>query len=183
MCDIASATACVPCDCFNATVLSATRRVLYYARAVDSTLLVALSTVASKQSQGTQAVAEAMSQVLDYCATHPDATIRYKSSDMILAIHSDASYLSVTKAQSRAGGHFFPNKQENKRRFLQKQWSNTVQCNDHQKNHVFRGRSRSRRNIQQCARDNTDTQHAHRNESSTTANANSNRQLDSIRNH
>ena len=80
---------------------------LYYARAVDSTLLVALSTVASKQSQGTQAVAEAMSQILDYCATHPDATIRYKSSDMILAIHSDASYLSVTKARSRAGGHFF----------------------------------------------------------------------------
>ena len=81
--------------------------ILYYARAVDSTLLVALSTVASKQSQGTQAVAEAMSQILDYCATHPDATIRYKSSDMILAIHSDASYLSVTKARSRAGGHFF----------------------------------------------------------------------------
>ncbi len=39
--------------------------------------------------------------------THPDATIRYHASDMILKIHSDASYLSEPKARSRAGGHFF----------------------------------------------------------------------------
>jgi hypothetical protein len=33
--------------------------------------------------------------MVDYLATHPDATIRYHASDMILNIHSDASYLSV----------------------------------------------------------------------------------------
>jgi hypothetical protein len=44
---------------------------------------------------------------LDYLATHPDATIRYHASDMILHIHSDASYLSVLNAQSRLGGLFF----------------------------------------------------------------------------
>ena len=29
------------------------------------------------------------------------------ASDMVLAVHSDASYLSEPKARSRAGGHFF----------------------------------------------------------------------------
>ena len=43
--------------------------------------------------------------LLDYVATHPDAILSYAKSDMILGIHSDASYLSEPKA--RAGGHFF----------------------------------------------------------------------------
>jgi hypothetical protein len=46
-------------------------------------------------------------QFLDYAMTHPDAMITYRASNMILAVHSDASYLSETKACSRAGGHFF----------------------------------------------------------------------------
>ena len=33
--------------------------------------------------------------------------ITYHASDMVLTIHSDASYLSKPKARSRAGGHFF----------------------------------------------------------------------------
>jgi hypothetical protein len=45
--------------------------------------------------------------MLDYLATHPDATIRYHASDMILHIHSDASYLSVSNARSRLGGLLF----------------------------------------------------------------------------
>jgi hypothetical protein len=36
--------------------------------------------------------------------THPDAIIRYHASDMILNVHSDASYLSAPKAHSQAGG-------------------------------------------------------------------------------
>ncbi len=39
--------------------------------------------------------------------THPDAIIRYRASDMILNVHSDASYLSAPKSCSRAGGYFF----------------------------------------------------------------------------
>ena len=46
-------------------------------------------------------------QVLDYLASNPNAIIQYHSSGMILFIHSDASYLSVTKARSRASGVFF----------------------------------------------------------------------------
>ena len=46
-------------------------------------------------------------QFLDYAATHPDAIVTYRASDMVLAAHSDASYLSETNARSRAGGHFY----------------------------------------------------------------------------
>ena len=44
---------------------------------------------------------------MDYCATHDDAKIRYFASEMILHVHSYASYLSVSRARSRVGGHFF----------------------------------------------------------------------------
>jgi hypothetical protein len=45
--------------------------------------------------------------MLDNLATHPDAAIRYHAFDMILHIHSDASYLSVSNARGRLGGLFF----------------------------------------------------------------------------
>jgi hypothetical protein len=45
--------------------------------------------------------------MLDYLATHPDATIRNHASDMIFHIHSNASYLSVSNARRRLGGLFF----------------------------------------------------------------------------
>ena len=48
-----------------------------------------------------------MKDLLDYAATHPDAKIRYRALDMILQIHTDASYLSEPKAKSRAAGHYF----------------------------------------------------------------------------
>jgi hypothetical protein len=44
--------------------------------------------------------------MLDYLATHPDATIRYHASDMVLHIYSHASYLTVSNARSRLGGLF-----------------------------------------------------------------------------
>ena len=43
---------------------------------------------------------EAAVHLLNYAATHPDATVRFRASDMILHIHSDASYLSKPKARS-----------------------------------------------------------------------------------
>jgi hypothetical protein len=81
--------------------------ILYYARAVDITVLMALSSIASEQTRGTMNTMAKAKQLLDYLATHPDATIRFRASDMILNVHSDASYLSETKAHSRACGHFF----------------------------------------------------------------------------
>ena len=80
---------------------------LFYARAVDSTMLVALGTLASAQSKGTEATAQAATQLLNYCATHPDAVVCYHASEMGLHGHSGASYLSESEARSRIGGIFF----------------------------------------------------------------------------
>jgi hypothetical protein len=44
---------------------------------------------------------------LDYAASHQDAILTYQASDMVLIVHSGASYLSEPKAWSRARGHFF----------------------------------------------------------------------------
>ena len=40
-------------------------------------------------------------------ATHPHSVIQLYASDMILNVHSDASYLTAPKARSRASGNFF----------------------------------------------------------------------------
>ncbi len=81
--------------------------ILYYARAVNSTVLMALSSIASEQMKGTTNTMDKAKQLLDYLATHPDATIRFRALDMILNMHSDASYLCEANAQSHACGHFF----------------------------------------------------------------------------
>ena len=70
-------------------------------------MLVALGDLASEQTQGTQETLDAITQLLNYAATHPNATIRYRKSDMVLHIHIDGSYLSYPKARIRAGRHFF----------------------------------------------------------------------------
>jgi hypothetical protein len=80
---------------------------LYNARAVDPTLLVPLSTLASQLSTSTSATIDAVLHLLDYFSTHPEASIRYYASAMQLKIHSDASYLSEPKAKSRLGGYFY----------------------------------------------------------------------------
>jgi hypothetical protein len=66
-----------------------------------------LNDIVTEQTKATDKTQAATSQLLDYLATHPDATIRYHASDMILHIHSDASYLSVSNARSRLEGLFF----------------------------------------------------------------------------
>jgi len=80
---------------------------LYYARAVDCTMLVALSAIAAEQASPTEATMRKVEQFLDYAASQPQAGVTYHASDMVLAIHSDTSYLSESKARSRADGHFF----------------------------------------------------------------------------
>ena len=71
---------------------------LFYAHAVDSTMLPTIGTLASQQAHGTKATLEALTQLLNYCTTHPDAKVRFIASDMVLHVHSDASYLFAPKA-------------------------------------------------------------------------------------
>ncbi len=80
---------------------------LYYARAVDPTILPTLSAIGTKQATPTQTTMETIIQLLDYCATQEEAIITYSASKMILCIHSDVGYCNEKNARSRAGGHFF----------------------------------------------------------------------------
>ena len=88
------------------TIQQIIRTLLYYGRAVDPTITVALSTLAAEQNKGTHQTAKAITKLLNYCTTHPNAAIQYKGSDMILCVHSDTSHLTEPKARSRAGGFF-----------------------------------------------------------------------------
>jgi hypothetical protein len=81
--------------------------VLFYSRAVDPTVIMPLNDISIEQTKATLKKQVAEDQPLDYLATHPDATIRYHKSDMILHIHSDAYYLSVSHSRIRLGGLFY----------------------------------------------------------------------------
>lgn len=83
---------------------------LYYARAVDNTILMAVNDLAAQQAHATVATEAHAHKLLNYLATHPNATVTFKPSDMTLQVHSDASYLSAPNSRSRAGGYFFMGK-------------------------------------------------------------------------
>lgn len=82
-------------------------RFLYYVQALDMTILTSLNAIASEHVKPMERTTTRVHQLLDYMGTHPTAVIRFRASDMILNVHSDASYLSAGKARSRAGGYFF----------------------------------------------------------------------------
>eukprot|EP00957_Ditylum_brightwellii_P066938 5080600-Ditylum_brightwellii.AAC.2 len=66
-----------------------------------------LNVLASQQATVIEETAKAVVMILSYCATYPDAVLRYHKCDMVLHVHSDVSYLSKTEARSRPGGKFF----------------------------------------------------------------------------
>jgi hypothetical protein len=81
--------------------------VLYYARAVDPTILMALSNIATQQATPTENTKKQVDQFLDYLRVQFDAKICYRAFDMILNIHSDASNISAPRARSCTSGYFF----------------------------------------------------------------------------
>eukprot|EP00804_Cyclotella_cryptica_P029695 CCRYP_018699-RA/>CCRYP_018699-RA protein AED:0.27 eAED:0.27 QI:0/0/0/1/0/0/2/0/408 len=81
----------------------------------------------------TQNTMSKVHQFLDYAMTHPDAMITYRDSNMILAVHSDASYLLETKARSRAGDIF----SYRRRSVPPQQWRHLNPRTNHQTLHVF----------------------------------------------
>jgi hypothetical protein len=88
-------------------IQAVTGTLLYYGRAVDITILPALSAIATEHAQPTEQTKETITQILDYCATQEEAIITYSASKMILAVHSNAGYCNEKKSRSQAGGHFF----------------------------------------------------------------------------
>ena len=156
---------------------------LYYARAIDNTMLVAISTLASVQAKGTQATMNAAIHLLNYCATHPNATIRYKASDMILHVHSDASYLSVHGARSRVGGYFFlsqtpPSTRIQRHIHQQPPINGPIHVNSIIMQHVMSSAAEAEFGalFHNCQRRRNATHHPHRHGTPTTSHSHSNRQ-------
>jgi hypothetical protein len=83
------------------------RTFLFLARSIDGGILPALSALASQQAQPTENTMKLCKLFLDCMASQEEPIFTYKASDMVLAVHSNASYLSKPKARSRAGGHMF----------------------------------------------------------------------------
>ena len=82
---------------------------LYYARALDNTLVVALNTISQTQAKPTVTTKTLCCHLLDYCATYPNVGLRSNAINMILHVNSDASFLDAPKAKSRIAGYFhFP---------------------------------------------------------------------------
>ena len=99
---------------------------LYYVRAVDSTILPALSAVATKQANPSKKMRATIKQLLDYCATQDKAVLAYKASKMILAVHRDAGYCDK-KIAKPSGGTYFPIQQQQN---PPQQWCNPYRCNN-----------------------------------------------------
>jgi hypothetical protein len=100
----------------NSPLLSPTQRMeiqaivgtlLYYARAVDPSLLPIANEIASQQANPTQKVMTAANRALSYASARRDNCITYYACDMHLFLHVDASYLSRSHARSVVGGYFF----------------------------------------------------------------------------
>jgi hypothetical protein len=150
---------------------------LYYAVSVDPFMLAALGTIASSQAKATQRTKNECLWLTDYAASNPTSVIRYSSaSDMVLYIHSDASYLSETKARSRGAGHFFlsskpndPTKPPRHHAGSQRACSHDVQ--KHRRRCRIRRRSRNWCRIYQRPRRRSHCQHATRIRPPTTANS------------
>ena len=80
---------------------------LYFARCIDSTILATLGSTGPTISDRKERVAAMAAYLLNFCANNHNPKVRYYDSDMQLCGHTDASYLSVSKARSCAAAYFY----------------------------------------------------------------------------
>jgi hypothetical protein len=79
---------------------------MYYGRGVDPCILVALNDISTEQAAPTTETLEKTEMLMDYLHTYPNAVIRFHASDMLLKSTTDAAYLVLPKARSRAAVHY-----------------------------------------------------------------------------
>ena len=91
---------------------------LYYARAVDCTMLHTSNNLATRVKDDAQQTVEALNHFLVYCATHPEAVVLYPASNMILHNHSDAACLGATGARSRSAGYTYLGNDTNNKQII-----------------------------------------------------------------
>ena len=59
---------------------------------MDTKLLTMLSAISTQQAKAIENTATAVNQLLDYITTHLSDGVMYHASNMVLAVHSNASY-------------------------------------------------------------------------------------------
>ena len=87
-------------------IQSTTGSFLFYRRAIDNTILLALNEIASAQSQPTEQTKDKAQQLMDYLNTYLEAYIRCHALVMVLSVDSDAAYLVAPTAHSRIARYF-----------------------------------------------------------------------------
>jgi hypothetical protein len=85
---------------------------LLYGRSADALILTATCALASEQADPTLSTMLRLNHILGFVSSHPNGRKIYRASDIILRIHSDASYLSRPRAGSVIGsfrylGYFY----------------------------------------------------------------------------
>ena len=80
---------------------------LYYACAVEFTILPEINKIVKQQANQTHNTEAVITLLLYYAATNMTTMFQYKSSGMILHIYSDASYLSEPRACSHTESHYY----------------------------------------------------------------------------
>ena len=93
-------------------VMQVTGTFNFYVRAIDSTMLPSLIKIAPEQNAPTKNTMKRVKKFLDCAVSEEEAITMFNSSGMVLAIHSDTSYMSKNNARSRAGGHHFVSSDE-----------------------------------------------------------------------
>ena len=63
--------------------------------------MVALINILSEQSRATYKTQQAIHKLMDYCATNPNAIVRFHACDMRIKIHSDVRYINAAGARSQ----------------------------------------------------------------------------------
>ena len=71
---------------------------LYYARAVNPTMLMSTNLLAAVHTKPTIEIVKQVTHFLNYGETHTDTVTECRRSGMIIHIYSDASYISEPEA-------------------------------------------------------------------------------------
>ena len=147
---------------------------LYYARAVDCTMLHALNDLATQTHNGIQETMKALTHFLNYCATNPDSVVTHQASDMHDFTQSLGCRIpSCIQSTVTSRRIHLPRQQTNKN-------------SDHQRNHIHHRKNykisnvicrriRNRRTIHECTRNTTTTNDLQRIKTSATSNTSENR--------
>ena len=80
---------------------------LFYARAIENTILPTINEIAAYQASPIEKTNDKITMLLDYLSTYSYAKIRFNKSNIILHIEPDAAYLVAPKFRSRISVFYY----------------------------------------------------------------------------